>query len=95
MAKEIQWSCGCYEIDDKLEVECTQTPLQGDLSAERHAVARPYSAKCFRLAAASDSEGLDNTAVNQAAPTVMPAAEPPLDAEKLAALHVEEANRPE
>ena len=48
--REVRWSCGCHEVDGQLEVRCTQTPNQGELSAERHAVSQPYSAKCFRTA---------------------------------------------
>ena len=82
MASEQKWGCGCHEVDGKLEVSCTQIPLQGDLSAERHAVAQPYSAKCFRLAAeaaaASDPAQADPAAANQASPAqpAPPAASP-------------------
>jgi hypothetical protein len=94
MAGEICWGCGCHEVEGKLEVQCTQVPHQGELSAERHAVAQPYSAKCFRLASLSQAaaEPSGNPAAgNEAAPVP----EPPLDREKLKALHLEEADRPE
>lgn len=97
MANEIRWGCGCHEVEGKLEVECTQVPHQGELSAERHAVARPYSAKCFRLAslAQAAAEPSDNPAATNEAVDPTPVPEPPLDREKLKALHLEEADRPE
>ena len=54
--KEQKFSCGCYIVDGVLAVECTQTAPRGELSAERHAVAKPYSPKCARLAAQRDAE---------------------------------------
>lgn len=48
IAHEVRWGCGCHEVNGKLEVECSQTPLQGEISAARHATAKPFSAKCFR-----------------------------------------------
>lgn len=96
-ATEVRWGCGCHEVDGELEVECTQVPPQGDLSAERHAIAQPYSAKCFRLAnqaQAASEPSIDPAASNQALPAAE-SNEAPLDPEKVKALHLEEANRPE
>lgn len=56
MASEIRWGCGCHEVEGKLEVECTQTPLQGEVSSAQHAVAKPFSPKCFRKAAIAQTE---------------------------------------
>ena len=54
--KEQRYSCGCHVVDGVLVAECTQTPLSGEISAARHAVAKQFSAKCFRLAAQRDAE---------------------------------------
>lgn len=45
---EIKWSCGCYEMDGKLEAECTSVRPHGELRA--HELGKPYSAQCARLA---------------------------------------------
>jgi hypothetical protein len=52
---EIKWSCGCHVVDGELVAQCTQAQSQGEISAEKHAAARPYSAKCYREAPTSAS----------------------------------------
>lgn len=44
---EQKWSCGCYEVDGKLAVECTQKTPERELLAH-HALNAPYSKVCFR-----------------------------------------------
>jgi hypothetical protein len=76
--REVRWGCGCHEVGGKLEVQCTQVPPQGEMRAEQHAVAQPYSSKCFRLAnqAQAAAEPADGAvAANEAtAPTSEPTA---------------------
>lgn len=50
MSSEVKWSCGCYEMDGKVVQECTQTAPQGNVSAEQHAVNKPFARRCARLA---------------------------------------------
>jgi hypothetical protein len=52
---EQKWSCGCFEQDGKLVTECTQTAPSGEISAQSHAVAKPFARKCARLAHAEDA----------------------------------------
>lgn len=47
---EVRWSCGCVEINGKLEAQCTQVQPSGEISAAAHAVNRPFARKCARLA---------------------------------------------
>jgi hypothetical protein len=54
--KEQKYSCGCHVVNGVLVAECTQSRPSGDLSAERHAVAKPFSPKCFRLAAEQQAQ---------------------------------------
>ena len=54
--KEQKYSCGCHVVDGELVAECTQVATHGEISAERHGVAKPFSAKCSRLAAEHDAE---------------------------------------
>jgi hypothetical protein len=49
--KEQKWSCGCHVVDGVLVAECTQTPITGEISAERHGVLKPFAAKCARKVA--------------------------------------------
>ncbi len=53
MGTEVQWSCGCHEVDGVLAQECTQVAPSGEISAERQATLKPYSAICSRKAASS------------------------------------------
>jgi hypothetical protein len=53
---EQKYSCGCHVVDGALAAECTQVALTGEISAERHGVAKPFSAKCSRLAAQHQAE---------------------------------------
>lgn len=54
--KEQKFSCGCHVVDGVLVAECTQVAPSGEISAERHEVLKPYSAKCARLAVQHDAE---------------------------------------
>jgi hypothetical protein len=56
MASEVKWSCGCHEVDGELVRECTQSAPPSELRAEHHAVAKPFSAKCFRTAPSEPTE---------------------------------------
>lgn len=54
--KEQKFGCGCHVVNGVLAVECTQVAPSGEISAERHAVAKPYSPKCSRKAQLHDAE---------------------------------------